>query len=356
MDPVTSACGNDMRRIKAKWQKCGFARVLPLFHVRGQAANQRQRVEKTLAQDTLRSMSQVHPSSPYHPLKHQQESRNQCGCVCLPWCWAERPKKAWALHLIHINWLWIQYIHVGAPLTSPRNNMHKDISLASLVLSDSVLPNPSQSLEVCHGLPPVLSKNISRSNDLSNCADSNAFVSCFSTKSLLHWGDDQEEKTWTVNPWKSQTITNKWTGMEQVRLHTFAVPHNCNSQLPCGAPNPHIHKPSVPFLLELRAIKLQTNSHRTVYCRQTQAKTCLGGGTNTSTRRHKPWLRTHTRLEVEKAHAPYVIIYVDIVYNISHRICVSTQPCNLQVRVLATCTTLQFLNICTRAKTWYMDV
>lgn len=75
------ACQNDMRRINAKWQKCGFACVLLLFHVSGQVANQRKRVEKTLAQDTLRSgTSHVHPlSSPIIPSnanKIQQESRN----------------------------------------------------------------------------------------------------------------------------------------------------------------------------------------------------------------------------------------------------------------------------------------
>ena len=84
-----------------------------LFHVSGQVANQRKRVEKTLAQDTLRSgTSHVHPSIPYHPLKRQQDPTRitkyheinvAVSAVCLPWCWAERPKKAWALHLIHIN-------------------------------------------------------------------------------------------------------------------------------------------------------------------------------------------------------------------------------------------------------------
>ena len=54
----------------------------------------------------------VHPSIPYHPLKRQQDPTRitkyheinvAVSAVCLPWCWAERPKKAWALHLIHIN-------------------------------------------------------------------------------------------------------------------------------------------------------------------------------------------------------------------------------------------------------------
>ena len=85
-----------MRRIIAKWQKCGFACVLLLFHVSGQVANQRKRVEKTLAQDTLRSgTSHVHPSIPYHPLKRQQDPTRitkyheinvAVSAVCLPWC------------------------------------------------------------------------------------------------------------------------------------------------------------------------------------------------------------------------------------------------------------------------------
>ena len=258
------------------------------------------------------------PIIPYHPLKHQQDptrsnknheiSRNQCGCVgyvsavCLPWCWAERPKKAWALHLIHIHpytdiYSNIQYIHVGAPLTSPRNNMHKDISLASLVLSDSVLPNPSQSLGICHDLPPVLSKHILRSTNLSgNCVYWTPTLLCPILSQPNHCC---RTEVMTKKRRLGLSTPESHKQMEQDGTGKFAVPHICNSHLPCGAPNPHIHKPSVPFLLDSCA---QSNCKLTVtvctlYCRQTQAKTCLGGGTNTwcfYPDPHKPWLHPHT--------------------------------------------------------------
>ena len=195
---------------------------------------------------------QASPIIPSNANKIQQESRNitksmwLCRlCACLGVEQKDRRKPGhftWSI-LIHIQYI---YIHVGAPLTSPRNNMHKDISLASLVLSDSVLPNPSQSLGICHDLPPVLSKHILRSTNLSgNCVYWTPTLLCPILSQPNHCC---RTEVMTKKRRLGLSTPESHKQMEQDGTGKFAVPHICNSHLPCGAPNPHIHKPSVPFL------------------------------------------------------------------------------------------------------------
>lgn len=159
----------------AKPQECWLARILPIFHVIRNAANQGQGIEQTLAQDTLNTEAmmrwkwwRVKVSSQWSTLQHSCHSQSPLtllqwnilmtrstvflrrvnghiydvkginqNCtlyilVCLPWCWAERLKKASKNGLTAANWTpKYQAAYLSRKHTSMRKNIPTSINIST---------------------------------------------------------------------------------------------------------------------------------------------------------------------------------------------------------------------------------